>query len=88
MEPVTVHDVAVARGVKEDEDGSVGMDEYLRVGLPMLGGCYRCGASIACYNSCPTKVGYLMCKNGCVGDDGFATTEEFEEFCKKQDEEE
>ena len=80
---VTVFDVAEARGVQMDIKGRVDASEFERVGLPMLGGCQSCGATIAAYNSHPTRSGYLSCSD-CVNPlDGFSTAEEFEEFVKQ-----
>jgi hypothetical protein len=54
-------------------------DDFYEAGLPMMGGCGPCGASIACYNSHPSKTGYLLCED-CVGDKGFETVEEAKAF--------
>lgn len=78
--PITILDVAKAWGVKEDEHG-IPAEEFDRLGLPMLGGCQSCGASIACYNAAPTKTGYLSCANdeGCIDEEiAFFSVEEFE----------
>jgi hypothetical protein len=77
---------AVARGAKPDEDGNFTMGEIEAVGLPFLGGCQVCHASIACYNAFPSKTNYLRCRS-CIGDLGFATTDDFEESCKQFDQE-
>jgi hypothetical protein len=85
MKNVTVWDVALARGLKENDDGGVTMGQFDAVGLPMLGGCHRCGACIAAYNACPTTTGYLACV-GCVGDgEGFPTAKAFEAWTAWQD---
>lgn len=78
---ITVMDWAGFRGVRRGDDGSISMGEFDRVGLPMIGGCYRCGACISAGGACPTKMGYLACAGdddggGCVGDDGYDTVEE------------
>jgi hypothetical protein len=49
--------------------------DFEEAGLPMLGGCQGCHASIACYNAYPSKTGFLRCQ-GCIGTLGFATVEE------------
>jgi len=51
------------------------MGDYYDVGLDMLGGCQRCGASIAAYNAYPSKSGYWRCED-CIGDDGYETVQE------------
>ena len=51
------------------------MAEFDRLGLPMMGGCQVCQASIAAYNACPTATGNLSCTN-CVGAEGFATVDQ------------
>jgi hypothetical protein len=83
--PVTILDCAVARGAKADEEsGSFTMGDIEAVGLPFFGGCERCHASIACYNAYPSRTNYLRCRS-CIGDLGFASTDEFEEWCKQCD---
>lgn len=76
-EPITILDVAEARGVQAGPDGSISGGEFERVGLPLFGGCEGCGASIAAYNAYPSKTGYIRCGD-CIGDLGFASVEEFE----------
>ncbi len=73
---ITILELAKHRGLKEDEDGSFTMGAINDVGLEIMGGCQRCGASLGCYNGCPSKSGYWMCKDDCIGDDGYATVEE------------
>jgi len=73
---ITVLELAKFRGLQEDEDGKVSMTAFDDVGLPMMGGCSVCGATVACYNSCPSKSGFLKCVEGCIGDDGWETVEE------------
>jgi hypothetical protein len=74
--PITVLDWAIFRGAKEDAEGHFGGAEFERVKLPMMGGCFRCGATVAAYNACPTMGGLLACKDGCVGIDGYETCED------------
>lgn len=50
---------------------------FLETDLPFIGGCQACNATVACFNACPSKTGFLLCKNGCIGDLGFRTLEEF-----------
>jgi predicted nucleic acid-binding Zn-ribbon protein len=75
MATVTVLELAVFRGAKSEDDSMSG-SEIERVGLPFMGGCGACGATIACYNASPSKNGYLMCSEGCIGDSGYDTVEE------------
>jgi hypothetical protein len=83
--PVTILDCAVARGAKADEEsGNFTMGDIEAVWLPFFGGCQVCHASIACFNAYPSKSNYLRCRS-CIGDLGFATTDEFEEWCKQFD---
>lgn len=73
---ITILELAKHRGLKEEPDGSFSMGAINDVGLEIMGGCQRCGASLGCYNGCPSKSGYWMCKDGCIGDDGYETVEE------------
>jgi len=82
---VTIFQVAEARGVQRNDHGAVTMAEFMRVGLPIMGGCQVCGATIAAGNAAPSKSGYLRCASGCVGDDGFETVADFEAWCKEED---
>lgn len=75
--PVTILDIAISRGVKEDKKGYIDENEFYRIGLQMTGGCINCHASLAAYNAYPSKSGYWKCSD-CIGDDGFNTVEEFE----------
>lgn len=78
--PVTVLDLARFRGVEPDEQGGITLGQVKAVGLPFFGGCCVCGASVACYNSCPSRSGYLKCRSGCIGDDGFETADDANRF--------
>lgn len=80
---VTILDVAKARGAREDERGGINGAEFARVGLPIIGGCQFCGATVAAYNACPSQSGYLRCANGCIDNDGFETVAEFEAWCEE-----
>jgi hypothetical protein len=71
---ITVLELAVFRGLQED--GGITMGAVEKLGLPFMGGCAACGACIACYNASPSKIGYLMCSNSCIGDQGYATVQE------------
>ena len=50
--------------------------DFERVGLPMIGGCEVCHATVAAYNACPSRSGYLRCADGCIDDLGYNTVEE------------
>lgn len=74
---VSILDLALHLGAKENADGSgtIDLDAIEAVGLPGMGGCQRCGATLAAYNAYPSKNGYLRCEE-CLGDNGFTTVEE------------
>ncbi len=72
---ITVLDLALFRGAKLDDSGSISLGAIEDTGLPGMGGCVRCGASIAAYNAAPTTTGYLACAHGCAEGIGFASTE-------------
>lgn len=82
--PVTVLDVALAMGAVQTTDASgnntITMGEFDRVGLPFFSGCQRCAASLGPYNSFPSKTGCIQC-DACIGDDGFATVQDFNAWC-------
>jgi hypothetical protein len=54
-------------------------EDFSSNGVTMLGGCETCGVTIAAYNAYPSKSGYWRCAD-CIGDHGFTTLTEFEEF--------
>lgn len=55
---------------------AVNGQDFMEAKLPMMGGCYVCGASVAAYNSVPTRSGYIACAKGCVDDSmGYETVE-------------
>lgn len=74
--PITILELARFRGAKEGPDGTINGAEFIKVGLPILGGCCVCEATIAAYNACPSKSGFLKCRDNCIGDDGWETVEE------------
>jgi hypothetical protein len=84
---ITILQVAEARGAQRDDRGGINGAEFERVGLPIIGGCGHCGATVAAYNACPSKTGYLLCASGCIEGDGFETVEEFEAWLKEDDDE-
>lgn len=68
---VTILDLALHRGVVESPEGRISGGEFERVGLPIMGGCEVCGATIGAYNAAPSKTGYLRCSNDCIADQGW-----------------
>lgn len=79
---VTALQVAEARGLKPSPNGSgYSAGAFAAVGIPFLGGCARCYATIAAYNAYPSKTGYWLDGQCIEGTDlGFETVEEFEAF--------
>lgn len=82
---ITVLELAQFRGAKETADGGYTMGSIEDTGLPFMGGCGRCGATVAAYNAAPSKRGYLMCAEGCVGSEGFDSVEEANRFIFPQE---
>lgn len=80
--PITVLELAIFRGAKEDENGSMSFSAIENTGLPAMGGCSSCGAMIAAYNACISKSGFLKCLSGCIGEDGFKTVKAADKFLK------
>ncbi|WP_297775404.1 hypothetical protein [Mycobacterium sp.] len=72
IEPVTIMAVATDMLGREATSGA----DYQEAGLPMMGGCENCGATIAAYNAYPSTSGFLRCE-GCIGDDGYPTVRAF-----------
>jgi hypothetical protein len=70
--PITIAELADHRLGREATTG----EDYEQAKLPLMGGCCMCGATVAAYNSCPSKSGYLKCRTDCIGDDGYLTVEE------------
>ena len=77
--PLTVLDIAKARGVVDSGTG-ITMGQVEDVGLPFMGGCEICEATIGCFNAYPSKSGYLRCEDHIDNDSGFKTAEEFNQF--------
>lgn len=73
---ITILDLALHLGAKAEEDGAIPASEIQRVGLPFMGGCLHCQATIAAYNAYPSKSGYLKCAD-CIGDDGWKKAEDY-----------
>jgi hypothetical protein len=48
-------------------------------GVPLMGGCEHCAATIAAYNAYPSRSGNWRCAD-CIGDTGFATVEDFADW--------
>jgi hypothetical protein len=72
FEPITIMVAAEHMLGREARNGA----DYEQAGLPMMGGCEHCGASIAAYNAYPSTSGYLRCAD-CIGDDGYPTADAF-----------
>jgi hypothetical protein len=69
---ITIMELATFRLKREPTT----MADFEEANLPMLGGCQACGATVAAYNSCPTKSGYIACV-GCVPEHfGYETVEQ------------
>ena len=56
--------------------GNYSGEDHKRAGLPVLGDCELCQATIASYNAHPSRSGYLRCSD-CIGDSGFPTVQAF-----------
>lgn len=82
---ITILNLALAWGAKKDEDGSITMSEFDRLGLPFFAGCQHCFASLAAYNAYPTRNCFISCAE-CVQDTGFKTAEDFTAWEKSQEE--
>lgn len=75
--PLTILDIAIAKGAHQDDGGAIAMGEFERLNLPFFSGCQGCGASLAPYNAYPSTTGFIQCKD-CLDDRGFKTVEEFD----------
>jgi hypothetical protein len=60
------------------------LGDFDEAGVSMLGGCEVCGASVAAYNACPSKSGYIRCASGCIGDRGFLSVPEYIAYHRRQ----
>lgn len=78
---ITILDLAKFRGVKEDSSGSINGNAFQAVGLPIMGGCQNCAATLVAYNMCPTKTGNCSCLECVHAGIGFETVEEANRFC-------
>ncbi len=74
-DPLTILDLAYFIENIPEGDG-VGGEVFDRLGLPIIGGCQACGATVAAYNACPSTTGYLRCREGCISDLGWVNYQE------------
>lgn len=79
---MTILEIAIAKGAKRNEDGSLGMGEFDALDLPFFAGCEHCEASLGPAQSFPSTSGYIRCKQ-CITTTGFTTVEEFDDWCKR-----
>jgi len=70
--PVTILDYVCFITGKDEPAG----EDHWNANVGILGGCQICFATIASYNAYPARSGFWRC-GGCIGDDGYATVEEF-----------
>ena len=82
--PPTIYDIAVSWGAVEVE-GSLNGGEFVALGLPMMGGCQFCGATIAVYNAHPGTNGYLVGSCCLEWGEVFTTVEAFTAWFKSDD---
>ncbi len=75
--PITIWDLAIHRGAKPADDGSMTGGDFNDVGLDIMGGCCGCGAGLSAYNAYPSASGYWRCGD-CIGDLGWPTVEQAE----------
>lgn len=73
----TIYDVLIHLRPEFKDAQAISGLAFEEEGLPFLGGCSVCGASIAAYNACPGKNGYLVGKCCANAHNTFATIEEF-----------
>jgi hypothetical protein len=55
-------------------------EDFHGTGVDIMGGCEICGATTAGYNAHPSISGYWRCAD-CIADGGFATVEDFINYC-------
>lgn len=84
---ITILEVAKARGVKEDDTGTINGAEFERVGLSIMGGCQICEATLGCYNAHPGRNGFWIGTCCARSEDTYATVAEFEADWPQQAEE-
>lgn len=73
----TIYDVLIRLRPDLAEASAISGAEFEKAGLPMFGGCYVCGASIAAHNACPGKSGFLVGTCCATPENVYATVEEF-----------
>ena len=80
MGALTILDIALAKGAAQDAQGRISGGEFDRLGLLMMSGCQRCGATLGPYGAYPSRTGLIQCGE-CIADDmSFATVAEFDAF--------
>jgi hypothetical protein len=81
--PLSILDIALAKGAKQDERGGINMGEFDRLDLPFFSGCQHCHASLGPYNAFPSTTGFIQCRD-CIEGDGFATVAAFDAFMERK----
>ena len=74
--PITILDYVKSQVGDKD---SYSAEDFHRAGADIMGGCEGCAATLAGYNAYPSRSGYWRCAD-CIGNTGFATVAEFENF--------
>lgn len=81
-QPITLFEyVAHIVGQKD----SYTLADHNEAGVPMIGGCVDCHATVGSYNACPTKRGFLACAEHTDPSDGFATVLELHSWMVESD---
>jgi len=63
---ITILDIT-RRLLNKSENDTISMADTSKCGLPFMGGCYGCGATIHAGNMCPTRNDFVCCKQ-CMTD--------------------
>ena len=71
---ITILDLV--RAAVGEQDSYSGAD-HEQAGVAIMGGCWRCGATLASYNAYPSRGGSWAC-DICVQGDGYDTVAEYE----------
>jgi hypothetical protein len=82
--PITFFEIVAQRKGVDPSHAALNGADFEEHGFSIIGGCAGCGASLAAYNGHPSRTGWWLCSD-CIGDSGFETTADFDNWERSLD---